>query len=129
MIFGFTGRAQELRAVARLDALETELEDLRIPLRDNHSLAAWVAQNRRPILQAPGGKVFVGRITGVLLGDADLALLGVPLRADYTSYGVLIFGSTIPNAINSDNVELLKSLGVQVTVAAPLQPGATVGAL
>src|SRR5690606_10966305 len=45
------------------------------------------------------------------------SLLGVPLRADYTSYGVLLFGSSIPNAINADNVELLKSLGVQVTVA------------
>jgi signal transduction histidine kinase len=45
------------------------------------------------------------------------SVLCVPLRADYTTYGVLLFGSENRNAFTSDNLDLLKSLGVQVTVA------------
>jgi len=45
------------------------------------------------------------------------SLLCVPLRSDFTSYGVVVYGSTAPNAFSVDNIEMLKSLGVQVTIA------------
>ncbi len=45
------------------------------------------------------------------------SLLCVPLRSDFTSYGVVLYGSTTPDAFSADNIEMLKSLGVQVTIA------------
>jgi signal transduction histidine kinase len=45
------------------------------------------------------------------------SLLCVPLRSDFTSYGVVLYGSSAPKAFSADNIEMLKSLGVQVTIA------------
>lgn len=96
VIFRFAEQAQELRAVARVGARKAELEDLRHPLSDTQSVAAWVAQNRRPILHPPGGRVFVGRITEILLGNDDLALLGVPLLSKDQLRGVVLLGRFTP---------------------------------
>ncbi len=45
------------------------------------------------------------------------SVLGIPLRAGYNSYGVLVYGSSEPNAFSADNIEVLKALGVQATIA------------
>lgn len=43
--------------------------------------------------------------------------LVIPLRANYETYGVLVYGSTARNAINDDHIDTLKAIGVQATVA------------
>lgn len=96
VIFGFAEATKELRAVARLEMGETELEDLRVSIYDKQSVAAWVAQKRRPLMQAPGSRVFVGRVTGILLGDDDLALLGAPLLSRDRLLGVLLLTRFTP---------------------------------
>ncbi len=45
------------------------------------------------------------------------SVLCVPLRAGYTSYGVLIFASTAKNAFNEDHTDTMQTLGLQVTIA------------
>lgn len=45
------------------------------------------------------------------------SVLCIPLRAGYNSYGVLLYGSSEPNAFSADNIEVLKALGVQATIA------------
>jgi GAF domain-containing protein len=113
VIFGYVEEAQELRAVARLGAHDTQLEKLRIPASDKQSVAAWVAQKRRPILHAPGGRVFVGRVTEELLGEDDLALLGVPLLSRDQLRGVVILARSTP----FDTSELRAMLNMSNIVA------------
>jgi GAF domain-containing protein len=96
VIYSAAEEVQELRAVARLGGHKAQLEKLRVPIGDKQSIAAWVAQNRRPILHEPGGRVFVGRITEELLGEDDLALLGAPLIARDQLRGVLMLGRFTP---------------------------------
>ena len=43
--------------------------------------------------------------------------LVIPLRANYETYGVLVYGSTARNAINEDHIDSLRAIGVQATVA------------
>ena len=43
--------------------------------------------------------------------------LVIPLRANYETYGVLVYGSTARNAINKDHIDSLRAIGVQATVA------------
>ncbi|MEL7434670.1 MAG: GAF domain-containing sensor histidine kinase [Chloroflexota bacterium] len=45
------------------------------------------------------------------------SLLAIPLRANFETYGVLVFGSEGRDAINEDHIDTLGSIGVQVTVA------------
>ncbi|MCA9916130.1 MAG: sensor histidine kinase, partial [Anaerolineae bacterium] len=43
--------------------------------------------------------------------------LVIPLRAQFETYGVLVFGSTAPKAINEDHIDTLGAIGVQATIA------------
>ncbi len=43
--------------------------------------------------------------------------LAIPLRAQFETYGVLVFGSTAANAINEDHIDTLEAIGVQATIA------------
>ena len=43
--------------------------------------------------------------------------LAIPLRANYETYGVLVFGTTGYNAINEDHVDTLATIGTQATLA------------
>jgi signal transduction histidine kinase len=43
--------------------------------------------------------------------------LCIPLRANYETYGVLVFGSSEANAINEDHIDTLAAIGVQATIA------------
>jgi GAF domain-containing protein len=115
VIFGYAEQAQELRAVARLGTRGSELEDLRVSVRDKQSVAVWVAQHRRPLIQAPGGRVFVGRITGVLLGDDDLALLGVPLLSKDQLRGVALVGRFTP--FTTSELHLMLNMGNMIALA------------
>ncbi|MFC1961215.1 histidine kinase [Chloroflexota bacterium] len=45
------------------------------------------------------------------------SILCVPLRAGYDSYGVLVFGSVLPNIFNEDHIELLTVIASQATIA------------
>lgn len=72
------------------------LADVRIPVRDPHSVTAWVAQQRRPLLQASGANGFVGRATGELLAHRELALLAVPVVAREQLWGVITLARAVP---------------------------------
>lgn len=117
VIFGYVEEAQELRAVARLGVQPLQLEELRIPMSDKQSIAVWVAQKRRPILHGPGGRVFVGRVTEELLGEDDLALLGVPLLSRGRLKGVAILARAAP----FDTSELRAMLNLGSLIAAALE--------
>ncbi len=45
------------------------------------------------------------------------SILCVPLRAGFENYGVLVFGSTLPNAFSEEHVELLTAIASQATIA------------
>ena len=45
------------------------------------------------------------------------SILCVPLRAGYDNFGVLVFGSTMPNAFGEEHVELLTAIASQATIA------------
>jgi signal transduction histidine kinase len=45
------------------------------------------------------------------------SIMVVPLRAQYINYGVLVFGTSDPNAFNADVVDILQAIGTQVTIA------------
>ena len=45
------------------------------------------------------------------------SLLCIPLRAGFDNYGVLLYGSDLRNAFNVDQVESLRIIGTQVTIA------------
>ena len=92
VIFGFVEEKQELRALTRLATDTTQLGSMRVSLYDKQSQVAWVAQNRRPLLQELGGRVFAGRVTQELLGQDDMALLGVPLLSQEHLRGVIMLG-------------------------------------
>ena len=72
---------------ARLD----RLGGARIPLRDSRSIAAWVANNRRPRLFAPGTGA-VGTVTEMFLGGDKLSLMCAPLISKDRLQGVIMFG-------------------------------------
>ena len=115
VIFGIAEEAQELRAVARLGVSENGLEDLRISMRDKQSVAAWVAQKRRPLIQAPGGRVFVGRVTGILLGEDDFALLGAPLLSKDHLHGVVLLTRFTP--FDASELRIVLNLCTIVAIA------------
>jgi len=55
---------------------------------------------------------------GILNAFANIrTTLAIPLRAQFETYGVLIFGSTAPKAINEDHLGTLQAIGVQATIA------------
>ncbi len=45
------------------------------------------------------------------------SILCVPLRAGFDNYGVLVFGSTAPNAFSDEHIELLTAIASQATIA------------
>ncbi len=115
VIFGFIEQKQELRALARLGTHPEQLGGLRISLNDKQSLAAWVALNRRPLLQEPGGRVFVGRITQQLMGEDDLALLGAPLLSRERLRGVIMLERFAP--FEPSDLRLILNLSSIIAIA------------
>lgn len=45
------------------------------------------------------------------------SLLCVPLRAHYDNFGLLVYGTTAPDAFDPDHTDMLQAIGVQATVA------------
>ncbi|MGJ3241100.1 MAG: GAF domain-containing sensor histidine kinase [Anaerolineae bacterium] len=56
----------------------------------------------------------LGKLNSFALVKSTLV---IPLRANFESFGVLVYGSTARNAINEDHFDTLASIGIQVTVA------------
>src|SRR5579871_5626259 len=96
MIFGFDEAEQELRVVAGMGLRSARLSDTRIRLSDNQSIAAWVAEKRRPLLHAPGEHSGVGQVTEAFLAGDDLALLSVPLMSKERLRGVVTLARPYP---------------------------------
>jgi signal transduction histidine kinase len=45
------------------------------------------------------------------------SLVCIPLRAGFETYGVLLYGSELPDAFSEEHVDLLMAIGIQATVA------------
>lgn len=45
------------------------------------------------------------------------SVMCVPLRAGYDNYGVMVYGSPLPDAFTDEHTELLTSIGTQATIA------------
>jgi len=95
IIYSYDERADLLQMVSGLGARLDGLGGARIPLRDSRSIAAWVANNRRPRLFAPGTGT-VGHVTEVFLGGDKLSLLCAPLISKDRLQGVIMFGRQEP---------------------------------
>ncbi|HEX6778180.1 MAG TPA: ATP-binding protein [Ktedonobacterales bacterium] len=96
MIFGFDEAEQELRVVAGMGLRSARLSDTRIRLSDNQSIAAWVAEKRRPLLHSPGERSGMGQVTEAFLAGDDLALLSVPLLSKERLRGVVTLARPYP---------------------------------
>jgi signal transduction histidine kinase len=117
MIFGFDESDQELRVVAGMGLRSARLSDVRIRLSDNQSIAAWVAQKRRPILHSPGEHNGVGQVTEAFLAGDDLALLSVPLMSKERLRGVVTLARSYP----FDSSDLRAMLNLSNIVATALE--------
>jgi len=115
IIFSYRSATEALHAVARLGIRGSQLEELHIPMSDQQSVAAWVAQKRRPLLYAPGGRLFVGRVTEALLGNDDLALLGAPLLSKGELQGVVLLARSAPFDVS--DLRAVLNLGYILAVA------------
>ena len=49
--------------------------------------------------------------------QSSRSILCIPLRAGFDNYGVLLFGSDMPDAFTEEHTELLTAIGTQATVA------------
>jgi signal transduction histidine kinase len=49
--------------------------------------------------------------------QSSRSVLCIPLRAGFDNYGVLLFGSDMPDAFTDEHTELLAAIGTQATVA------------
>ncbi len=81
--------AAVLRVVAGMGLRGDRLGGARIALDDPHSIAAWVAQNRRARLSS-SGYAEMGAITETFLSGDDLSLLCVPLISKGALRGVIM---------------------------------------
>jgi signal transduction histidine kinase len=91
IIYSYDEGAGALQMVTGLGPRLDRLGGARISLRDSRSIAAWVANNRRPRLFAPGTGA-VGTVTEVFLGGDKLSLLCAPLISKDRLQGVIMFG-------------------------------------
>ncbi len=117
MIFGYDESEQELRVVAGMGLRSARLSDVRIHLTDTQSIAAWVAQKRRPLLHAPGEHNGVGQVTEAFLAGDDLALLSVPLLSKERLRGVVTLARPYP----FDSSDLRAMLNLSNIVATALE--------
>jgi signal transduction histidine kinase len=95
IIYSYEQHSDTLRMVTGLGARLDRLGGARIPLRDSRSIAAWVANNRRPRLFAPGAGM-VGHVTEMFLGGDKLSLICAPLISKDRLQGVIMFGRQEP---------------------------------
>jgi signal transduction histidine kinase/GAF domain-containing protein len=117
MIFAFDEATQELGVVAVMGLRSARLRDTRIPLSDPQSLAAWVAQKRRPLLHAPGERGGMGQVTEAFLAGDDLALLAVPLLSKERLRGVV----TLARATPFDSNDLRAMMNLSSIIATALE--------
>src|SRR5579885_361296 len=96
VIFGYDESEQELRVVAGMGLRSARLSDVRIHLSDTQSIAAWVAEKRRPLLHSPGEHSGMGQVTEAFLAGDDLALLSVPLLSKERLRGVVTLARPYP---------------------------------
>jgi signal transduction histidine kinase len=115
MIFAYDEAAEELGVVAVMGLRSTRLRNTRIPLSDSQSLAAWVAQQRRPLLHTPGARAGVGQITEAFLAGDDLALLAVPLLSKERLRGVVTLARTTP--FDSNDLRAMMNLSSIIATA------------
>ncbi|HEY7349410.1 MAG TPA: ATP-binding protein [Ktedonobacterales bacterium] len=117
MIFGYDESEQELLVVAGMGLRSARLSDVRIRLSDTQSIAAWVAQKRRPLLHAPGEHNGMGQVTEAFLAGDDLALLSVPLMSKERLRGVVTLARPYP----FDSSDLRAMLNLSNIVATALE--------
>jgi len=117
MIFGYDESEQELRVVAGMGLRSARLSDVRIHMNDTQSVAAWVAQKRRPLLHAPGERGGMGQVTEAFLAGDDLALLSVPLLSKERLRGVVTLARPYP----FDSSDLRAMLNLSNIVATALE--------
>ncbi len=126
VLFSYEEVTQELRGVAGLGTQSARLAEQRIFLHDDHSVTAWVARQRRPLLHSSGSRAFVGPITDTLLTRADLALLAVPLVAQQQLWGVITLARPEPFDTNDLRTMLNLSSFVAPALAQATSPAGTI---
>lgn len=106
-------RSDDTLYIAESRGIKTGYEGRNIPSDDG--LISRVLTDAEPIISKdPGGDPILGRIPGF---RSLRSLLCVPLRAHFENYGLVIFGTTAPNAFNPDHIDILNALSLQATVA------------
>lgn len=116
VIFRYDADTETLGAVAGLGRQSSRLAEARIPVRDPHSVTAWVAQQRRPLLLASEATGFIGRATERLLAQRELARLAVPLVTGERLWGVI----TLARSVSFETSDLRALLHVSQRMASAL---------
>ena len=125
VLFSYEIATQELRGVAGLGTQSARLSEQRISIIDDHSVTAWVARQRRPLLHSSGSRAFVGPITDTLLTRADLALLAVPLVAQQQLWGVITLAR--PQPFDTNDLRTMLNLSSFVAPALAQAQSQTAG--
>jgi len=90
--------------------------DLARRFRGHEGVIAQAISEARTIITGEGGQndPELGKL--IAFGNIESVLV-IPLRVEFTTYGVLVFASTAQNAFNEDHVDTMQSLGIQATIA------------
>jgi GAF domain-containing protein len=116
VIFRYDADTETLCAIAGLGKQSPRLAQARISVRDPHSVTAWVAYQRRPLLLASESTGFIGRSTERLLAQRELSLLAVPLVTRERLWGVI----TLARSVSFETSDLRTLLNVSQGMALAL---------
>jgi len=95
VIYYHDEQARVLRVMGGLGLRLKNVNGAVVPLDDDHSMAAWVANQRRARVHAPEASEF-GKVTETLTGGEDLSLLCVPLVSKERLQGVIMLARKYP---------------------------------
>jgi len=91
------------------------LRDQTLALPGTSGIIEQALKNARPIF---GKRATKDPELQYLAGfQGTRSLVCIPLRAGFETYGVLLYGSELPDAFSEDQVDLLMAIGIQATVA------------
>jgi len=89
--------------------------DENLTFKGSKGIIAETIEQGQPIIKTDGKEDPELR---ELRSFADIkTIVCIPLRSNYETYGVVVFGSTLANAIDKDEIDTLAAIGVQTAIA------------
>ena len=98
------------------DARGLQHTDLGRIFRGNEGILAECIREARTLIIGENGHDDAELRSFIAFGNIE-SILVIPLRVEFSTYGVIVYASTEKNAFNEDHVDTMQSLGVQATIA------------